>query len=258
MDKKRVRILSTIPFLLVGVAWLVYPHFFIPVVHGGDRTGLNTLFSGLAFAGIVISLFLHSRELSQTKSDLAELKARHHKQVYESSFFELLRLSNEIVRGIRCKSDSGGGSGQNGKDRIDAMRKDFVKVALMSNDWGHSPSERFELFCLKRGHHELGNYFENLYQIIKYVDEAKIEDKHFYANLVRAQLSSDELFMLFYSGLTRFHRETLRPLLCRYQFFEHLPATEDVLQSEADQYGKAAFGKSLEWQDRFARSSGHD
>lgn len=253
MDNKRFGWLYTVPFVLVGMAWLAYPHFLLPIFLG-DRTGLNTLFIGMAFAGIVISLFVHARGLIQIKSDLYEQKVEHYKQHFETTLFQLLHLSKEIVRGLRYKSEHGGGHEQTGRDCIEAMREDFVKFALMSEDWGQSPSERYETFSLKHGRHELGRYFRNLYEIVKYVDEAKIENRNFYTNIVRAQLSSNELFMLFYSGLSRFDRETFLPLLCRYEFFEHLPATEDVLQSEAEQYGKAAFGKSLEWRDRFTRS----
>lgn len=268
MKSRIIWIMYLLPFLFVAGAWIGYPHF-LPHFYvdsldanaerfgtfGDSFGGLNTLFSGLAFAGIVVSLILQSHGLSQTKSDLDRQRIQQQIQVFESSFFQMLHLSNEIVRGFRYKSEFGGAHIKEGKDCFETMRNDLVKVALLSEHWGRTPSERYEKFYLKYFHDDLGHYFRNLYQIVKYVDGATIENKKFYTNIVRAQLSSNELFLLFYNGVSRFGREKFLPLLRKYELLEHLPDTEDVLQTEAEHYGRSAFGQSPEWQERFHRRS---
>ena len=49
----------------------------------------------------------------------------------------------------------------------------------------------------------IGHYFRNLYQILRFINDSpsEVEDKKLYGRLVRAQLSSDELFLLFYNCL---------------------------------------------------------
>jgi len=50
---------------------------------------------------------------------------------------------------------------------------------------------------------QLAHYFRLVYNIIKYVDTSEITEdkKKFYVNLIQAQMSSDELALLFYNGI---------------------------------------------------------
>lgn len=68
-----------------------------------------------------------------------------------------------------------------------------------------------EINCMKNAYHNfyikkynniLGHYFRNLYHIFKFLfltDQIVFEQKQFYANIIRAQLSNAELTMLFYN-----------------------------------------------------------
>jgi Putative phage abortive infection protein len=49
--------------------------------------------------------------------------------------------------------------------------------------------------------------------------------------ILRAQLSSTELLLLFYNGLSEFGREKLHPLICKYAFLEQLPEV-DLLRKD--------------------------
>lgn len=259
------KILYCLPFAIVLLSWYFY-RAWLPKVNAqldplrdltslgtfGDSFGaLNTLFSGMAFAGILVSIFQQSHEISEAKADLIIQRKQQQKQIFETAFFQLLSLSNEIVRNTTYTSYFTKTT-TTGKDCFAAIKVDYVRVALLSNHWGNGPAERYAKFYEKHAHYQLGHYFRNLYQIVKYVDAFDISDKKFYTNIVRAQLSSNELYLLFYNGLSHLGREKFFPLLRSYEFFEHLPAEEEVLQSEAEVYGIGAFGKSPEWHARFS------
>lgn len=67
----------------------------------GDSFGsLNTLFSGLAFGGIIISIYLQSKELEDTRKELRGQKVSLEKQNFESTLFQLIKLHNDIVNQI--------------------------------------------------------------------------------------------------------------------------------------------------------------
>lgn len=80
----------------------------------GDSFGaLNTLFSGFAFAGIIISIFLQSKELKATREEVQEQKKEFErqtkifkKQAFENTFFQMLNLHNEIIKSINIVSSS--------------------------------------------------------------------------------------------------------------------------------------------------------
>ena len=74
------------------------------------------------------------------------------------------------------------------------------------------------------------HYYQYLYQIMKFVDEATFLDKHpqyideryKYMALLRATLSPYELVFLFYNDLSRYGNEKVKPLIERYSFFKSL------------------------------------
>jgi len=100
----------------------------------------------------------------------------------------------------------------------------------------------------KRGHFGweykgplIGHYFRNLYTIIKIVDRSSVENKRDYTNIIRAQLSSSELVLLFYNCISPWGRK-FKPLVERYALLKTLP--EDALADERDRslYEPSAFG----------------
>ena len=76
---------------------------------------------------------------------------------------------------------------------------------------------------------QIGHYLRNLYHIMSFIDVSNLQDdqKRFYMDLVQAQLSSSELFILFYDGISKYGREKLLPLLDKYKFLENLVYTDD-------------------------------
>ncbi|WP_394675366.1 putative phage abortive infection protein [uncultured Chryseobacterium sp.] len=84
-----------------------------------------------------------------------------------------------------------------------------------------------------RFQYSLGHYFRNLYHIYKYIYITKLiseEDKQFYANIVRAQLSTDELVLIFYNSLTPIYYFSDTPNL-GFPNFKYLIDKFDILQN---------------------------
>jgi len=64
----------------------------------GDKFGaINALFAGCAFAGIIFTIFLQSREIRQTKSMLEEQLKGANKNRFDGTFFELIKLHSDIT-----------------------------------------------------------------------------------------------------------------------------------------------------------------
>jgi hypothetical protein len=73
---------------------------------------------------------------------------------------------------------------------------------------------------------DLGHYFRNLYHIIKFIDKSTSNEKDFYTHLVRAQLSSHELLLLFYNCLSPYGLDKFKPLVEKYSLLENMPEDE--------------------------------
>ena len=122
-----------------------------------------------------------------------------------------------------------------------------LQAVLNDPTKGDAMEARYESFYLGGGHYILSRYFRNLYQVIKYVAESGVANKKFYTNIVRAQLSGDELKLLFWDTLSQFGLEKFHPLVLEFELLEHLPLDHTIQGADAFRYGPKAFGKNAEW-----------
>lgn len=245
--------------LIVIVCWLFTPALVIWLSgqndlpsqgQFGDSYGaLNALFSGLAFAGLGYAIYLQRQELAETRATLKSQKHDAEEQLntlsqqrFENTFFELLRLHNEIVNSIelRKKSDS--------TQVIAKGRKCFKiffdyflnnsreKIARMPANNESEILKRIEVAYsnfFESYENDVGHYFRSLYNIVKFVNDKPIQDKRIYTNLVRAQLSSYELKLLFYNCLSSLGYEKFKPLVEEFSLLKSMN-TNDLLHGESD------------------------
>ena len=250
----------------------------------GDMFGVvNALFSGFAFAGVIYAILLQRQGLELQREELAatrvelegqkkQLQAQDQtlqKQNFESSFFQLLRFHSEIVNSMQFINQEGQEaeemySGRESLSQILFRLKSISKVAyetaneifylemLGDSDEGRQLLlERFnskyeEFFTEYQS--SIGYYFRNLYNGVKFVHEhdfpKKFEAKKAYINLIRAQLSSDELVLLFYNCLSN-RGSKFKTLVEEYSLLEDTPLEEDIHKQLKELfYKKSAFGES--------------
>jgi len=181
----------------------------------GDMFGaVNALFSGLAFGGVIYAILLQRKELKLQRKELeltrGELKGQKEqmqdqnvtlkKQNFESTFFQLLRLHNDITNDIDLVGE--GNKITKGRDCFRVFYERFKKTwgKSRAEHQGDTEKERINntyLAFYERYQSKFGHYFRSLYNIIKLIDNSELPDKRLYTNLVRAQLSSFELALLF-------------------------------------------------------------
>ncbi len=271
MTKKKVGIgLGIVALIVVPYIWgiLVFPEW-VPSVadrgQWGDSFGIVTsLFTVLAFIGVIWTirqsnkqhreqlasqqeelrlqrkeLELQREELKHTREEIKGQKEqlavqnetlRH--QNFESSFFQLLGLYNDIV-GAMERSD--GSHKILKRDCFRFMVRKFDPIYNSKQESNDLPAgalegsweglletgadtandtkqlileridNRYEKFLTE---HQwfVGHYFRHLYNAIKFVNEKDFlsgDEKCSYVNLIRAQLSSYELALLFYNCLSQ-------------------------------------------------------
>lgn len=224
----------------------------------GDMFGaVNSLFSGLAFAAIIYTVALQRDELSLQRKELEltrgelqgqkkALEAQSEQmrlQSFEGTFFQMLKLHNDLLDSIDINA---GGEVWKGRDSFArAWRRYRPKVIVARSQ---QVSERIELIRAAYGgfwdnySNEFGHYFRSLYNIIKYIDNAQDIDKVHYANIVRAQISSAELVVIFYNCLCE-EGEKFKPLIEKYALLKHLNR-KDIMEGDAGLYAGTAFSRS--------------
>lgn len=209
----------------------------------GDMFGsINALFSGLAFLGVVYAILLQRKELSLQRGELEltrmELRGQKEQlaaqnetllqQSAENTFFQLMRLQQDIVSSIDLVDPNDARKITRGRDCIKVFYARFTKL------WGtrlndvQGMEERDKINKIYLGFYsqyqgEVGHYFRSLYNIVKFVDSSNLTDKRLYTNLVRAQMSNYELALMFYNCLSDLGMEKFRPLIDKYALLKNLP-----------------------------------
>lgn len=211
----------------------------------GDLFGsVNALFSGLAFAGLVITIIQQRHDLQlqrqandQSKKELNQQNETMKKERFENTFFKMLEVQQSIVNDLYAtdshtewvKQDA-----PNGRSAKEILTKDeyrgrnlFYYVFVLCNhklanqifpyDTSASGLSEVIKFRGKACFDDymtttmFDHYFRHLYSILKFIslNEWLGEEKQYqYATFVRATLSRYELVMLYYNGF--FHPKMMK------------------------------------------------
>lgn len=211
----------------------------------GDMFGaVNALFSGLAFAGLIVTLLfqkeelgLQRKELAQTREELKNQRLEFEEQNktlklqrFENTFFNMLSLQQEIVSNIRFKGnleEFGCGYGCENSNRmniIDTSGREVFNVIYTYLIKDKIKTNGIESYSECTEISKFDHYFRHLYRIIKFVQnsELTLKEKYAYTSIVRAQLSDYELAMLFYNCLNYAGKEKFKPLIESYALLKNL------------------------------------
>lgn len=207
----------------------------------GDYVGgiLNPLFSLTALFALLHTIKLQSKELHEStehlKASSQALALQNEvlmRQQFETTFFQMLAFFSEVIRDMESPSNT------KGRSCIRELYKSML-TQLRSSDSDETIKAKYRHFH-NQYNYLLGHYFRTLYSIIKFVDKCLLsdEDKKFYTNIVRAQLSEHDLALLFYNclSLDDYERSKFLPLVKKYDLLEYLndkfladPAHRDLL-----------------------------
>lgn len=204
----------------------------------GDLFGaINSLFTGLAFVGLIGTMIFQQRELKLQRKELRlqreevahtrieiagqreqmELQNKQmQKQMFEQTFFQMLRVFNEYIQDINGPPRTGSDP-RRGREQIGYM---VSTIPLYS----HSTEEVAVTYLKTYKDHRdaLGGYFRLLYNIIKYVHSSKQSDKKLYTNIVRAQLTEFELYLLAFNISTKVGSK-FKANVEQYDLLKHCP-----------------------------------
>lgn len=250
----------------------------------GDQFGAaNALFSGLAFAGLIITILLQRRDLRLQRKDLKmqrmELQITNKQlegqkeqleeqnktlkvQRFENTFFQMLTQFQEIVNNLTftyLDSDR--------VNRLNAVGRECFAIAFESAPHKSSVPEMKTMNTsgwyvgmrhIIKTFGKIGymnsfspsyfdHYFRFIYRILKFVKTSPLvtdfDEEYEYTCMLRAMLSRYELVWLYYNGLSDYGQEKLKPLIERYAMLKNL--RDELL---ADNYGEFGIYKPSAWE----------
>ena len=224
----------------------------------GDMFGVvNALFSGLAFAGLIITLILQKTELGLQRDELEqtreELKNQRLEfetqnetlkyQRFENLFYNMLNLQQEIVAGLRYEYEADERStvqverGFNTEHKRvkrevvgrDVFRYLFTDVRIIFDNRRLYGYEQYLQFRGLQYYDDMiipshfDHYFRHLYKIVQFVDAQgfKFDEAYKYISLLRGTLSRYELVWIYYNALNpEFHN--FQELIEKYSLLKNM------------------------------------
>jgi uncharacterized membrane protein len=213
-------------------------------------------------------------ELKRTSEALERQAALQRKQAFETTFFSLLSAWQRLCEQMDLLHRD---QRKTGKDCFVIIHDDFHQFMndesfryrnVRDEVWGfvHShvtkayeeafwsatvdaPRPRVvEAYVLTYHEHrtDLGAYFRTLYHLIKFIDKSGLteRERRTYANLVRAQFSPYEHFLLFYNCLSPFGCEKFYPLIERYALLKNLDESLLITKDDKHYYRPPAWASS--------------
>ena len=166
--------------------------------------GVNALFSGLAFVGIVYTFLLQRRDLNNSKEDF-----KIHQ--FENNLNSLINSHLKIVEQLSYKANN---------SEIIKGREVFKVVFESKKQMGKICFEEED---------NLGHYFRNIYRILKIIsresfkgNELEIKKRRYlYSNLLRSILSSYELKAILYWCIQD-EEKIFVEYINKYSFLKHI------------------------------------
>lgn len=250
-----------------------------PTVRGtfGDMFGsINALFSGLALAGIILTILLQRKELKLQREELRDTRREFETQNetlklqrFESTFFNLLNIHHQIVNAIDYRYYKKKEKEYNpyalkpvgSSEELEAVTisgRDVFRnrYNAMLPELQKNP-EDYEKIYLKHYEKSLtdfGHYFRNLYRMIKLVDQTDFfydvssvsekevfKLKYRYTCIIRAQISDYELLWIFYNCLSENGIDKFKPYVEQYSLMKNIPKTLIADTKHIALYDKSAY-----------------
>ena len=232
---------------------------------GGNFNVLTSLFTGLAFAGLIISIILQTKELQETRKEFEGQKLALEIQAFDNKFFQMLGILNNIRLNLNLNEAT------KGVDVFVELHKKLTKYIFDEFNINSNETNKFlhfkEVFEGFNDEYDttFKYYYLNLYQILKYIDDKSPKDKvKLYSNIVRAHLTKSELVLLAYNaiGVQNFTSDNYQQLIEKYALFEHLkfddfvikPKILGVIKAVLVKYEVGAFGKNSKFIEALARN----
>jgi hypothetical protein len=179
-------------------------------------------------------------EGQKEQMELQNLSLRQ--QMFEQTFFNLLNLFNQYIADLSQDHSHRREEPKSGRDQLEHILENLTTVSSRvatqldqiggfvvgkeardrtSGEICDAVAERF-LEDYKFHSNDLNSYFRLLYNILKLVKKAEVQDRRTYTNILRAQLSDGELHLLALNCAT--HKgEKLKDLSDEFDMLKHVP-----------------------------------
>ncbi|WP_301750750.1 putative phage abortive infection protein [uncultured Erythrobacter sp.] len=246
-----------------GLGWNPFPvnwSFTNSGAFGDSFAPISALMALIAALGAVGAYKIQSSEIARIRareeefdkiaqSDRARAISRQElldrqtqKQIFENTFFQLLKSHRDLVNGLDLTERETGRQHQ-GHDVFRLMIEKFKEI-LNGDRTVKNVARVWESFS-EHFRYDINHYFRMMYHIVKYIDNSEIEDKYLYIQILRASLSEGEIALLALSCDYGEGRQKFKVLVEKYALLHNLSEHEIRFWKLRSKYSKSAFSRDM-------------
>lgn len=236
----------------------------------GDMFGsVNAIFSGLAFAGIIITIYIQSYELKLQRKELKlsrkEMELTRNEfnmqngtmklQQFENTLFQILNMFAENTVKLSYSNLANTYSSKeifqvyynNVDNNFRNKAEDILNVDYYSRG-AHNSTITNQILVIEKDdvitilkevngyfHETLYTYFSILHTILKLIEKTELDDKFFYVAIVKSHLTVNELIIIFYHCLLLDNQDEFKILVQYFGLLDNLSdqsLVNDFLKTE--------------------------
>lgn len=263
MKNKGIHIIKYLAYFFIGIGIISIALFFYIYLRDNnieyfgqinieDASKIGDFFGG--FIGIfwtIAGVFLLFLTLELQRKEFKETQVAIAKQQFETTFFNMLSMLQQIINSINGEIDSNKYTGQsflhnalrklirllNEKEETPELYEvyDSIKNAKPLSSIQYDTLKCYVTdtydFFYSTYYAELGHYFRYIFNLIKFVVDTENllneEDRVKYVNIIQAQLTNDDLGLIFYNaiskqGLNQRKQPQFFNWLEKYEFLENM------------------------------------
>jgi uncharacterized membrane protein len=235
LKSKQIIVALIIFIILSALLW----HFFWNFESPEMLSEFGQFYSGtlgiiIVIAAAVIAFKTYNQQVKVTQY-----------QNFENIFLKMLEMNEKNVKSMDITFLNGPDisklKDKNAFEIIYHSFKENYNLILNRNNTslGDSKSNEVgELAIIKKAYIEFSNeylivvgpYLRHLYYLLNYVDDQSfLKNKLFYINMIRTQISANELLLLFYACLSERGYKKFKPLVEKYGILSHIEHIKEKL-----------------------------
>lgn len=192
---------------------------------------LGPTFSSLALFGLLLTVMLQREQTTLIRAQGAVASAAYAHQQFESTFFELLKLTRELQeRFEREVAVHSRDVVRSGSEALGSYAASIAKRFRAHNlpepsdlELARALVQTFHQATYRAQPSAFGPYFRSMYQTFKHIDDSQLSaaDKIHYANIARGQISEGAVLLLALNGLTHLGHNFIR-YIEEFGLLEHM------------------------------------
>lgn len=167
----------------------------------------------------------------------------------EATFFNLLNYHHHLISDLEVRDPLDVSLTIRGRETFKKYYDIYKGSYILRSDMKDKKEviKTFQVFLAKYNE-SIGRYFRNLYNIVKFIDMSNIVNKQDYINILRAQLTSNELVLLFYNCITEYGKKFYTYAI-QYELFDNLDLSKLMDNSNIEFYPQNTFRHNFENQN---------